>query len=138
MTESPLPPRAARVFYNVADAWLPPGPGAAPGGGDVDLLPYLPRHLHAPDEARRIAADLLWIEWLPRLLLRSQHGFSWLPRPRRAAWLRWLESSRWRTVRVRTHRLHALVDAAYRDALRTGNEGARSEEPSSLQQRAGP
>lgn len=75
----PLSPRAARVFYNAADAWL--GAEAA----DRDLVAEL-GPLPEPTR-RRLERALLWLEWSPRLALRSRSGLSWLPRAERRAWL---------------------------------------------------
>jgi len=75
----PLSPRAARVFYNAADAWL----GAEAAGRDLvaELGPL-------PEPARRrLERALWWLEWSPRLALRSRRGLSWLPREERRAWL---------------------------------------------------
>jgi hypothetical protein len=75
----PLSPRAARVFYNDADAWL----GADAAGRDLvaELGPL-------PEPARRrLERALAWLEWSPRLLLHARRGLSWLPRAERRAWL---------------------------------------------------
>ena len=82
---SPLPPRAARTFYNVADAWL------APDAGERDLVAALGSSLPDATERARLARDLTWLEWSPRLLLHSARGLSWLPRAERRAWLDRLE-----------------------------------------------
>jgi hypothetical protein len=79
----PLAPRAARVLYNVADAWL--GPEAAACDRVAALAPL------APAARRRLERALFWLEWSPRLLLRSRRGLSWLPRAERRAWLERLE-----------------------------------------------
>lgn len=101
----PLPPRAARVFYNAADAWLPPGAAGA------DLVAALAPLLPAPGERARLARALAWLEWSPRLLLHSRAGLSWLPRDARRAWLARLE--RGGPFRAAAARVHAAVDAAW-------------------------
>jgi hypothetical protein len=79
----PLSPRAARVLYNVADAWL----GAEAAADDrVAALGPLPAAAR-----QRLERALWWLEWSPRLLLRSRRGLSWLPRAERRAWLERLE-----------------------------------------------
>ncbi|HSJ99064.1 MAG TPA: hypothetical protein VLC53_18455, partial [Myxococcota bacterium] len=75
--EWPLAPSAARVFYNAADAWLP----AAASG--PDLVAELAPLLRDPAERARLERALAWLEWSPRLLLRSRRGLSWLPREER-------------------------------------------------------
>jgi hypothetical protein len=81
----PLSPGAARTFYNAADAWL--GAEAAAFDPVAELGPL-------PGAARlRLERALLWLEWSPRLLLRSRSGLSWLPRAERRAWLDRLERS---------------------------------------------
>jgi len=101
VTDWPLSPRAARVFYNAADAWRP-----ADAGGP-DPVAALPR-----DPATRAALEraLAWLEWSPRLLLRSRRGLSWLPREERRAWLDRLE--RGGPFRAAARRVRAAVDAA--------------------------
>jgi hypothetical protein len=113
MSSAPLSARAARVFYNAADAWIPPPGDGRPGGGDLDLVRLLDRYLPDPAERMRVERELAWLEWSPRLLLRSRRGFSWLPREERRAWLEALERCPLRCVRRAVSRLHALVDAAY-------------------------
>jgi hypothetical protein len=107
-----------RVLYNVADAWLPPGPDAR-GGGDVDVLPALERRLDGPPARWAIELTLLAIEWEPRLRLRSRHGFAWQSRAERRALLAAWEASPVRMRRRAAARLRALVEAAFADALRT-------------------
>jgi hypothetical protein len=101
----PLPPRAARVFYNAAEAWLP-----AEAAGS-DLVAALAPLLRAPAERVRLARALAWLEWSPRLLLRSRRGLSWLPRDERRAWLARLE--RGGPFRAAAARVHAAVDGAW-------------------------
>lgn len=84
MTGWPLSPHAARTFYNVADAWL--GPEQTAAFDVVAALAPLPE-----SGRRRLERALLWLEWSPRLLLRSRRGLSWLPRAERRAWLDRLE-----------------------------------------------
>jgi hypothetical protein len=81
-----LPPRVARVLYNVADAWLPPG-ADCPGAADFDLVPAVERRLGGGRERLELALVLALLEWEPRLRLRSLRGFSWLARPQRRALL---------------------------------------------------
>jgi hypothetical protein len=100
----PLPPRAARVFYNAADAWGPPD---AAGADPVAALAAL---LRDPAERARLARALAWLEWSPRLLLHSARGLSWLPRDERRAWLDRLE--RGGPFRAAARRVHAAVDGA--------------------------
>ena len=77
----PLSPRAARVLYNVSDALAPDGAPAA------DVAPAVERAIRhrGVGTARRMWLLLQWIEWLPRLALKSRRGFSWLPREQRRA-----------------------------------------------------
>jgi hypothetical protein len=88
----PLSPRAGRVFYNVADAWIP-------GGGDVDAVAALAAVLGAPAERRRLERALWLLEWSPRFALRSLRGLSWMAREPRRAWLDRLAQSRIAFVR---------------------------------------
>jgi hypothetical protein len=104
----PLPPRAARVLYNAADAWLPPEAAGA------DAVAALAPRLRDPAERARLGRALLWLEWSPRLLLRSRRGLSWLPRAERRAWLDRLE--RRGPFRAAAARVHAAVDAAWAEA----------------------
>ena len=97
----PLPPRAARTFYNVADAWLPPE------AGECDLVAALAPHLPEAAARSRLARALAWLEWSPRLLLHSTRGLSWLPRDERRAWLDRLE--RRGPFRRATARVHDAV-----------------------------
>jgi hypothetical protein len=95
----PLPPRAARTFYNVADAWLPPEPAAR------DLVAALAPHVREAAECARLVRALRWLEWSPRVLLHSARGLSWLPRDARRAWLDRLERrGPFRRVAIRAHR----------------------------------
>ena len=96
---SPLPPRAARTFYNVADAWL------APDAGERDLVAALASSLPDETERARLVRALAWLEWSPRLLLHSTSGLSWLPRENRRRWLDRLErSGPFRRAAARAHR----------------------------------
>jgi hypothetical protein len=76
----PLRPRAARVFYNVADAWHP-------DEGAHDAVAALAACGLGDRERRRLERMFWWIEWSPRVALHSRRGFSWLPREARRAWL---------------------------------------------------
>ena len=60
----PLSPRAARVFYGVADAWLA-------SGADVDVVAALAPQLGSAGRRRRLELTLWLLEWSPRLLLRT-------------------------------------------------------------------
>lgn len=114
-----LPPAAARTFYNVADALLPPGPGR-PGGGDLDLLRVIEQNeaLRAEADWRRVRRTLRWIEWGPLWSLRSGRGFSWLCREQRRALLgRWSEGRPEGRRRV-LGELRRLVQEAYAAAER--------------------
>ena len=99
----PLAPRAARVFYNAADAW---GVSLA---AVPDLVAALAPLLRDPAERARLERALAWLEWSPRLLLHSSRGLSWLPRAERRAWLERLE--RRGPLRAAARRVHAAVDA---------------------------
>jgi hypothetical protein len=110
-----LAPRAARVFYNAADAWLPPGAGGAPGGGDADLVARL---VLAPGERRRLERALRWLEWSPRLLLHARRGLSWLARAERRAWLEHLEHRGPPPLRRAAARVHRAVEQAWKDEVR--------------------
>lgn len=99
----PLHPRAARVFYNLADAW-------EPDAGERDRVADLTRLLAVPRVRRAAERDLVLLEWSPRLLLASTCGFSWLSRARRRAWLQRLEASRVAWIRARIAALRALLD----------------------------
>jgi hypothetical protein len=108
----PLSPRAARVFYSVADAWIPPRDGA-PGGGDVDVVAALDALLPDPDSRRRLERRLALLEWSPRLALRSRDGFAWWPRAARRTWLdRWAARGP-RPVRRALAELRALAERAH-------------------------
>jgi len=123
----PLPPRAARVFYGAVDAW---GRIEADAPDPVAALPRDPR------ERARLARALAWLEWSPRLLLRSRRGLSWLPRAERRAWLDALE--RRGPFRAAARRVHAAVDAALAraDASRPHDETFRSHGDASRGERA--
>jgi len=99
----PLPPRAARVYYNAADAWL--GESAP----DVDRVAALDLDERA---RRRLARRLALLEWSPRLLLHSRRGFSWLPREARRAWLDRLSTHGPGFVRAAVADLERLVRGA--------------------------
>jgi hypothetical protein len=102
----PLSPRAARVFYGVADAWLA-------SGADVDVVAALAPQLGSAGRRRRLELTLWLLEWSPRLLLRSLRGLCWMERCARAAWLERLERSRVRPVARSLASLRALVLGAH-------------------------
>jgi hypothetical protein len=77
----PLSPRAARVFYNVADAWLDCERVPASVDWVAALGPL------APPERARLERALVWLERSPWLALQARHGLSWMPRDARRAWL---------------------------------------------------
>jgi hypothetical protein len=115
-----LSPRAARIFYNVADALVPPGPGGEPGAGDLDLVPELERRLRGEGvgAVRRLWLLLAILEAQPRATLRARRGFSWLPRAERRRIL-----DAWRRSRIPARRrvvewLARLVERCY--AAETG------------------
>ncbi len=110
----PLSPRAARVLFNVADAW---------GGGDVDLVAAVERSLADARERRWLELVLLGLEWEPRLRLRSRRGFAWQTRETRRALLAGWERSRFAPGRRAALRLRALVEAALAEA-RQSRDGA--------------
>lgn len=99
----PLQPRAARVFYAVADAWHP-------DDGAGDAVAALSVVLASPRARRAAEVDLLLLEWSPRLLFASARGFASLPRERRLAWLGRLARSRAGWIRARVAALRALAD----------------------------
>jgi hypothetical protein len=117
----PLSPRAARVFYGLADAWIPPRAGA-PGGGDLDVVAALAPQLRSTGERRRLERMLWLLEWSPRLLLRSLRGVAWMERDARRAWLARLEGSRIGAIARGVAALRATVLASYRDAPRRNRE----------------
>jgi hypothetical protein len=98
-----LGPRAARVFYNVADAWR----DAA--DADRDAVAELAALRLGDRDVRRLARVLWCIEWSPRLALRSRSGFSWLPRAERRAWLDLLGARGPRRWRDAVRELRELV-----------------------------
>jgi hypothetical protein len=100
----PLSPRAARVFYNVADAWSPPEAGVDAGDA-VAALASLDARGHV-----ELERALRWLEWSPRLLLRSRRGLSWMERDARRAWLDHLERRGLPPLRRAATRAHAAVD----------------------------
>lgn len=118
-TRRPLPPGAARTLYNLADAWLPPGPDGC-GGGDVDCLPALERALGeaGPSAARRLRAGLALLEWRPLLTLRAGRGLSWLPRERRRALLARWERGALAPGRRALARLRRRVEGAVAETAR--------------------
>lgn len=89
-----MSPRAARVFYGVADAWLP-GDEAARA---ADWVAALAPQLRNTRERRNLERTLWLLEWSPRLLLHSRRGLCWMDRRARSAWLERLEGSRIRAV----------------------------------------
>jgi hypothetical protein len=115
-----LSPRAARVFYGVADAWLP----SDETGAAVDVVAALGPQLENAGERRRLERTLWLLEWSPRLLLRSRRGLSWMERPARRAWLARLEQSRVRAVGRSIAALRALV--ATSDAAASGSAAPQS------------
>ena len=127
-----LSPRAARTFYNAADALVPPGPRGEPGGGDLDLVPELERRLRfeGVGAVRRLWLLLALLEAQPLVTLRARCGFSWLPREERRrlldAWLRSRISVRrraaaWLAELVdRCHAASAATSAAPRPDLPGG------------------
>jgi hypothetical protein len=100
----PLSPRAARVLYNVADVLAPA----------VDVAPAVERAIRhrGVGTARRMWLLLQWIEWLPRLALKSRRGFSWLPRAERRAWIGAVEKSRLAPVRRTFAELRGWIEKA--------------------------
>lgn len=100
-----LPPRAARVYYNAADAWL--GDAAF----ERDPVAALVARLSTDRERRRLARRLRLLEWSPRLLLHARSGFSWLPRDTRRAWLDRLAARGPRACRAAVADLERLVRA---------------------------
>jgi len=115
VTDWPLAPRAARTFYNAADAWL--GPRAVAASDLVAQLGPLPAAARA-----RLERALLWLEWSPRLLLHARRGLSWLPRAERRAWLERLE--RGGPLRRAARAVHAAVEDAAGVAREVAPEGA--------------
>jgi hypothetical protein len=118
-----LSARSARTLYNVADALVPPGPEGAPGGGDVDLVPWLEGRLRrdGPAVARRLGALLLCLEWHPVATLRAPRPFSRLPRSRRRALLARWERSR---LAVRRRALASLRATIEEGVAAHSSEGA--------------
>jgi len=98
----PLRPRAARVFYNLADA-------CAPQAGERDAVAELGDALASPGAHRAVERDLLFLEWSPRLFFASTRGFSWLSRAERRAWIERLARSHIAWVRTRMAALRALA-----------------------------
>ena len=112
----PLSPRAARVFYGVADAWTP----RDDAGLAVDVVAALGAQLENEGERRRLERTLWLLEWSPRLLLRSRRGLSWMEQRARRAWLARLERSRIRAVARSIAALQALVAKSYAAASGSG------------------
>jgi hypothetical protein len=117
-----LSPRAARTFYNAADALVPPGSQGEPGAGDLDLVPELERRLRGEGvgAVRRLWLLLAILEAQPRGSPGARRGFSWLPREERR---RILEA--WRRSRIPARRravawLAQLVDACLAAARAAG------------------
>jgi hypothetical protein len=123
VTPSPGPrllsPRAARTFYNAADALVPPGPRGEPGAGDLDLVPELERRLRfeGVGAVRRLWLLLAILEAQPLVTLRSRSGFSWLPREERRRILDAWRCSRIAARRRGVERLAALVEGCYASLL---------------------
>jgi hypothetical protein len=109
-----LSPRAARTFYNAADALVPPSPGE-PGAGDLDLVPELERRLRGEGvgAVRRLWSLLATLEWQPVATLSARRGFSTLPRERRRAILEGWRRSRIPARRRALARLSGLVDECF-------------------------
>jgi hypothetical protein len=112
----PLSPRAARVFYGVADAWLP----INDSGVAFDVVAALGPQLRDTRERRRLERVLWLLEWSPRLLLRSRRGLCWMEQRARRAWLTRLEHSRIRAVGRSIAALRALVAKSYAAASGSG------------------
>ncbi len=123
---SPLSRRAARTLYNAADAWFPPGPDGAAGGGDVDVAPAVARELlhRGPGAARRVGVLLTCLEWQPLLTFRARRGFSHLPREERRALLAGWERSRLGPRRRAVQALRERVARALAAARPHSSEGA--------------
>jgi hypothetical protein len=112
----PLPPVAARQLYNLADALLPPEPGAVA----LDWMPGVEAVLRRrrPRERRKLLTLLGALEVRSRLL--AWRGFFELPRERRARLLRRLP----RAHRAWLGRL--LAEAARESGHSPGAEDGRS------------
>jgi hypothetical protein len=127
VTPSPGPrllsPRAARTFYNAADALVPPGPRGEPGAGDLDLVPELERRLRfeGVGAVRRLWLLLAILEGQPLATLRSRSGFSWLPREERRRVLDAWRRSRIPARRRALARLAARVDECFAAARAPGS-----------------
>lgn len=103
-----LPPRAARVLYNVDDALAPAG--EAP----VDVVPFVSSALAREGRAAALRARLLLrcLEWQPLVTASGRRGFSWLPRERRRELL-----ARWERSRLPARRrAHAWLARLLEDA----------------------
>jgi hypothetical protein len=111
----PLSPSAARVFYNAADAWGPDGPD--------DAVAALSAQFGDPRVRARLECALRWLEWSPRLLLHARHGFSWMERDARRAWLERLERRGPPPLRGAAARVRRAVEAV-RHNRRQSFEGA--------------
>lgn len=107
-------PRAARVLYNILDAWFPPTAGD-PGAGDFDLLGPTLRELR-PADRRGLKAILLVVDWVPRLALHFP-GYSALPRTERQRWLARFEAWSPPPLRRRLGALRRAAATAYRDTV---------------------
>lgn len=105
----PLSPRAARVFYGIADAWIP-------GGGDRDVVAALAPQLRTPRERRSLERTLWLLEWSPRFGLRSLRGLAWMERDARRAWLGRFERSRVEFVRLALAALRTRVEQSHENA----------------------
>jgi hypothetical protein len=105
----PLSPRAARVYYGLADAWIP-------GGGDRDVVAALASQLRTLRERRSLERTLWLLEWSPRFLLRSLRGLAWMERDARRAWLAQFEQSRVEFVRLALAALRARVEQSHEAA----------------------
>jgi hypothetical protein len=96
------------VLYNVADVLAPA----------VDVAPAIEQAIRhrGVATARRMWLLLEWIEWLPRLALKSRRGFSWLPREERRAWVRAVEASRIPPIRSTFAELREWIEKAARSS----------------------
>ncbi len=115
----PLSPRAARVFYGIADAWGPSDPVDATDAA-IDVVAALAPLLRDTQQRRRLERTLWLLEWSPRFLLRSRRGLCWMERGERCAWLARLERSRVRRVGRSLAQLRVLVATSYATAANSG------------------
>lgn len=119
-----LSPPRARTLYAIADALLPPGPADEgnrnPGGGGVDVAPFVEARLAQAEPARvwELRLLLFVLEWWPRLTLRHRRGYSWLPRAERLRVLESFQHGRFRRAERASSELRALILGAAQEALR--------------------